>query len=61
MRLVLLELVVTMAEQQEKAYQKQDNVFLNSKAVLMKTKTEKQLRYYKAVGLGTSCSHKSRL
>ena len=42
-----------MAEQQEKAYQKQDNVFLNSKAVLMKVKSEKQLRYYKAVGLGT--------
>ena len=40
-----------MAEQQEKSFQKQDNVFLNNKELMMK-KTEKGIRYYKTVGLG---------
>ena len=41
-----------MAEQQEKSFQKQDNVFLNTKDLMAK-KTEKGIRYYKTVGLGT--------
>ena len=40
-----------MAEQQEKSFQKQDNVYLNTKALLSK-KTEKGERYYKTIGLG---------
>jgi len=40
-----------MAEQQEKAFQKQDNVFMNTKDLLAK-KTEKGTRYYKTIGLG---------
>ena len=40
-----------MAEQQEKSYQRQNNVFQNSKELLMK-KSEKGVRYYKTVGLG---------
>jgi small subunit ribosomal protein S11e len=40
-----------MAEQRENAFQKQENVFLNSKALLA-NKTSKGVRYYKDVGLG---------
>ena len=40
-----------MAEQRENAFQKQDNVFLNSKALLA-SKTRKGVRYYREVGLG---------
>ena len=40
-----------MAEQRENAYQKQDNVFLNSKALLA-SKTKKGVRYYRDIGLG---------
>merc|ERR1711988_614325 len=40
-----------MAEQNERAFQKQDGAFLNSKAVLA-AKTKKGVRYYKNVGLG---------
>eukprot|EP01016_Furgasonia_blochmanni_P012772 TRINITY_DN163_c0_g1_i1.p1 TRINITY_DN163_c0_g1~~TRINITY_DN163_c0_g1_i1.p1 ORF type:complete len:210 (+),score=80.53 TRINITY_DN163_c0_g1_i1:99-728(+) len=40
-----------MAEQTQKAFQKQDAVFLNTRQ-LLKTKTTKGTRYYKNVGLG---------
>merc|ERR1712230_213268 len=40
-----------MAEQNERAFQKQDGSFLNSKSVLA-AKTKKGVRYYKNVGLG---------
>ena len=40
-----------MAEQQEKAFMKQDNCFFNTKEIMQK-KTEKGVRYYKTVGLG---------
>merc|ERR1711941_78351 len=40
-----------MAEQNEKAFQKQPGVFLNKKSLLA-TKTKKGVRYYKNVGLG---------
>ena len=39
--------------QKEHAYQKQDGVFLNSRALLAK-KTTRGVRYYKNVGLGFS-------
>ena len=37
--------------QQQKAFQKQDGIFLNSKKLLAK-KTTKGVRYYKNIGLG---------
>ena len=37
--------------QQQKAFQKQDGIFLNSKKLLAK-KTSKGIRYYKNIGLG---------
>merc|ERR1712146_172281 len=40
-----------MAEQNERAFQKQEASFLNSKSVLA-AKTKKGVRYYKNVGLG---------
>merc|ERR1712203_450164 len=40
-----------MAEQNERAFQKQEACFLNSKSVLA-AKTKKGIRYYKNVGLG---------
>merc|ERR1712138_57673 len=40
-----------MAEQNERAFQKQTGVFLNNKA-LLSTKTKKGVRYYRNVGLG---------
>merc|ERR1712183_21618 len=40
-----------MAEQNERAFQKQDAVFQNSKA-LLSAKSKKGVRYYKSVGLG---------
>merc|ERR1712138_38400 len=40
-----------MAEQNERAFQKQTGVFLNTKS-LLSTKTKKGVRYYKNVGLG---------
>merc|ERR1711877_74188 len=40
-----------MAEQNERAFQKQTGVFLNSKS-LLSAKTKKGVRYYKNVGLG---------
>jgi len=40
-----------MAEQNERAFQKQEACFLNSKSVLA-AKTKKGVRYYKNVGLG---------
>eukprot|EP00743_Colponemidia_sp_Colp-15_P000044 GILK01000053.1.p1 GENE.GILK01000053.1~~GILK01000053.1.p1 ORF type:complete len:182 (+),score=31.34 GILK01000053.1:62-547(+) len=43
--------MATVADQTEKAFQKQDAVFLNSKRLLAK-KTSKGIRYYKNVGLG---------
>ena len=40
-----------MTEQNERAFQKQSGVFLNSKS-LLSAKTKKGVRYYKNVGLG---------
>merc|ERR1712080_115510 len=40
-----------MAEQNERAFQRQDGLNLNSKQ-LMSTKTKKGVRYYKNIGLG---------
>lgn len=40
-----------MAEQNEKSFQKQQGIFLNSKK-LLSTNTKKGIRYYKNVGLG---------
>ena len=40
-----------MTEQNERAFQKQSGVFLNSKS-LLSLKTKKGVRYYKNVGLG---------
>merc|ERR1712230_161323 len=42
---------INMAEQNERAFQKQEASFLNSKSVLA-AKTQKGVRYYKNVGLG---------
>merc|ERR1711974_58821 len=42
---------LNMAEQNERAFQKQDAVFLNSKQ-LLSAKTKKGCRYYKNIGLG---------
>lgn len=39
------------ADQTEKAYQKQDGIFIGRKKVLGK-KTQKGMRYYKSIGLG---------
>ncbi|KAL3184187.1 hypothetical protein MRX96_032472 [Rhipicephalus microplus] len=41
-----------MAEQVERAFQKQPTVFLNRKAGLPKGNPKRVLRYYKSVGLG---------
>ena len=49
-----------MAEQQEKSFQKQDNVYLNTKALLSK-KTEKGERYYKTIGLGKEFINEKRV
>merc|ERR1711939_210587 len=40
-----------MAEQTERAFQRQEHVFMNKKSLLA-TKTKKGVRYYKNVGLG---------
>merc|ERR1712076_260613 len=42
---------INMAEQNERAFQRQEASFLNSKSVLA-AKTQKGVRYYKNVGLG---------
>merc|ERR1712139_586009 len=42
---------LNMAEQTERAFQRQASVFLNTKT-LLSTKTKKGVRYYKNVGLG---------
>ncbi|XP_076353440.1 ribosomal protein S11 [Tachypleus tridentatus] len=41
-----------MADQSERAFQKQPTVFLNRKPTLAKQKSKKSLRYVKNVGLG---------
>lgn len=41
-----------MAEQNERAFQKQPTVFLNRKPAIGKAKVRKNLRYHKNVGLG---------
>merc|ERR1712062_782815 len=43
---------IKMAEQTERAFQKQANVFLNKKKNLLSGKTVKAERYHKNVGLG---------
>merc|ERR1711935_1181432 len=43
--------ITTMAEQNERAFQKQSGVFLNTKS-LLSAKSKKGVRYYKNVGLG---------
>merc|ERR1712018_169726 len=43
---------IKMAEQTERAFQKQTNVFLNKKKNLLSGKTVKAERYHKNVGLG---------
>eukprot|EP01035_Chromulina_nebulosa_P021300 gene21300-27597_t len=40
------------ADQTEKAYQKQDAIFIGQKRVLGVRKAKKSLRYYKNIGLG---------
>ncbi|KAL4225452.1 30S ribosomal protein S11 [Mactra antiquata] len=41
-----------MAEQTEKSFQKQANIFLNKKSVLLSSKGKKNVRYVRNVGLG---------
>jgi small subunit ribosomal protein S11e len=44
--------VIAGLEQNQRSYQKQDNIFVGKKRVLGKKALKKEGRYYKAVGLG---------
>ncbi|MRC56920.1 hypothetical protein GH877_30145, partial [Bacillus thuringiensis] len=48
-----------MAEQTERAFQKQGNVFLNKKKLLISNKAVKLPRFYRNVGLGFKTPHEA--